>query len=105
MADVENNHIANFDGTNFSNWKFRIETRLEELDLLTFVNTHLSDLYTDEMTADEQEKLRKKDSRCKSQIIQRIADSHLEYAKDGVRTLELTQRNIWKKRSGKSTFY
>lgn len=35
--------------------------------------------------------LKKRDTKCKSQIVQRIADSHLEYAKD-----KLTVFDIWK---------
>lgn len=74
--------IPLFDGSNFGNWKFRMETLLEELDLSKFVESPLEDLL-DEITSEvKQGKLKRQDKKCKSQIIQRIADSHLEYAKD-----------------------
>lgn len=37
------------------------------------------------------EKLKNLDRKCKSQIIKKIADSHLEYAKD-----KLTAAELWK---------
>lgn len=37
MADVEKYKIPLFDGSNFGNWKFRMETLLNELELLEFV--------------------------------------------------------------------
>lgn len=83
--------IPLFDGTNFNNWKFRIETLLTELDLIPFIeklykimveikaeDTHEQRTAKEAMLA----QYKKKDKKCMSQIIQRISDSHLEYAKD-----------------------
>lgn len=68
-----------FNGKNFSNWKFRMEVLLEEQELLNFV--------TEEPTT---EKDKKRQLKCKSLIIQRIADSHLEYVKD-----KKSAKEIW----------
>lgn len=91
MADVEKYKIPLFDGTNFGNWKFRMETLLNELDLLEFIRQpYYSGIETSEDdSATEKERkllrtnaLEKRDRKCRSQIIQRVADSHLEYVKD-----------------------
>lgn len=47
MADaVEKYRIPLFDGTNFSNWKFRLETLLTELELAELVEKP----YTEQVT-------------------------------------------------------
>ncbi|RYA67256.1 hypothetical protein DD592_27670, partial [Enterobacter cloacae complex sp. 2DZ2F20B] len=73
-----------------------------------------TDLYTTKVqflatdTADEKKqkeacltKLHKDDKRCKSQIIQRIADSHLEYVKDAATAHEMwsTLRKTFERKS------
>lgn len=91
MADVEKYKIPLFDGTNFGNWKFRMETLLNELDLLEFIRRpYYSGLepFEGDTAAESTRKekkineLEKRDRKCRSQIIQRVADSHLEYVKD-----------------------
>ena len=92
MADeVEKYRIPLFDGTNFNNWKFRMQTLLEEMDLYKYVEepyTNKVEFLESDTAEQHTEKerrlaqLEKRDRKCKSQIIQRIADSHLEYAKD-----------------------
>ena len=37
MDETEKYRIPLFDGINFDNWKFRIETLLNEMDLLEFL--------------------------------------------------------------------
>ena len=90
-ADEEKFKIPLFDGTTFSNWKFRIETLLKEHDLLDVVRRKYMKIVIvnaedDAETRAEKERilenLRKKDRKCKSLIIQRVLDSHLEYVKD-----------------------
>ncbi|KAK9693292.1 hypothetical protein QE152_g34320 [Popillia japonica] len=87
----ERTKISLFDGSNFNNWKFRIEILLEELELLELIDEPYSQkvkfLETD--TADvkaskeaDLEQLKKRDWKCRLQIVQRIADTHLEYVKD-----------------------
>lgn len=97
--DGEKYRVPLFDGTNFNNWKFRIETLLTELDLITYIEKSYKEMVEilDEDTAQQQNvkeatlaEHKKKDRKCRSQIIQRIADSHLEYAKD-----QETAFDIW----------
>jgi len=84
----ETYHISLFDGTNFDNWKFRKETLLRELNLLSLVEKFYTDIEASDTSAfraqkeKQLEELKKRDVKCCSQIIQRIADSHLEYVKD-----------------------
>lgn len=97
--DGEKYRVPLFDGTNFNNWKFRIETLLTELDLITYIEKSYKEMVEilDEDTAQQRNvkeatlaEHKKKDRKCRSQIIQRIADSHLEYAKD-----QETAFDIW----------
>jgi len=99
MEEGEKYRVPLFDGTNFSNWKFRIETLLTELDLIQYIEksykemVNVSDGDTAQQRVEKETMLadhKKKDRKCRSQIIQRIADSHLEYAKD-----QETAHDIW----------
>ncbi|KYM93681.1 Copia protein [Cyphomyrmex costatus] len=90
-GDREKYKVPLFDGTNFDNWKFRIETLLTEFDLIQYIEKSYKDMVEilDSDTAQQLAvkevllvKHKKKDRKCTSQIVQRIADSHLEYAKD-----------------------
>ena len=82
--DMEDNkyRVHLFDGTNFNNWKFRLLALLEEHGLEDFIFKKLSDVLEAEPDAAKKEVLVKKEKKCKSLIIHRIADSHLEYVKD-----------------------
>ncbi|GAB1869619.1 Gag-pol polyprotein [Camponotus japonicus] len=99
MAEQDRFKVPLFDGTNFDNWKFRMETLLKEHELLEYVKK----AYTSMVTIEEAdsaavrsakegqlEQSKRNDRKCKSQIVQRIADSHLEYVKD-----EDTAHGIW----------
>lgn len=99
MTEEDKWKIPLFDGSNFNNWKFRMETLLDEYDLLEFVRRRYTAMIylPNEETSTAQierekkeEELKKKDKRCKSKIVQRIADSHLEYVKD-----KETAYDIW----------
>lgn len=74
--------IPLFDGSNFSNWLFRVKVLLDVIDLNKFIENDLSDL--EEKCSDnaEKEKLILSGKKCKAFIVQKIADSHLEYIKD-----------------------
>ncbi|KAK9738940.1 Zinc knuckle [Popillia japonica] len=87
----ERTKIPLFDGSNFNNWKFRMEILLEELELLELIDEPYTQkvkfLETDttDVKASKEadlEKLKKRDRKCRLQIVQRIADTHLEYVKD-----------------------
>jgi hypothetical protein len=85
--------IPLFDGTNYPDWKFRMEAYLDELDLVAHIENPLRDLLAEHeipetMTPDERmsiEKTRqqiiKNDKKCKSRIIQCIQDTQLEVVK------------------------
>lgn len=67
--------ICQFNGQNYSNWKFRVETLLEEFGVKECVdNAPLSDsakLLT----------WKNNDKKCMSLLVQCIADTHLEYVR------------------------
>ncbi|CAL1681121.1 unnamed protein product [Lasius platythorax] len=84
MSD-DKNKVPPFDGTNYSNWKFRIETLLDKMDLLDVIQEPLDKLIQNLRDSQEaaqikatKENIRRKEKRCKSQIVQRVADTHLE---------------------------
>lgn len=76
------NKIAAFDGSNFNNWKFRLHTLLDERDLSIYIENPLADILSKCTDAAEKAAVKLKEKKCKSLIIQCIADSHLEYVKD-----------------------
>ena len=99
MADNgERYRIPLFDGTNFSNWSFRIKTLLTELEILEYIQVPYNEKVKFLDEDDESTKKAKKallqehaknDRKCRSQIIQRIDDNHLEYVKDSTTAHEL----------------
>lgn len=70
-----------FDGNNFPNWKFRMLTVLDDLGLVQCVEDTFWKGFT-EAKEDEKQKRLKQDKRCRTTIVMRVADSHLEYCKD-----------------------
>ena len=99
MADgAEKYRIPLFDGTNFDNWKFRMKVLLTELELIDYTiapNTSKV-IFTEEDTASQKtvktkelEDHAKTDRKCRNQLIQRIADSQLEYVKDTKTSFDL----------------
>lgn len=99
--DKDKYKAAIFDGTNFSNWKFRLEVVLEEHELLEFLENSVEDIVelradNADTAAEAEEKKKKRDAelkkerKCKSMIIKRIDDNHLEYVKD-----KKTPKDIW----------
>lgn len=82
MEEVVRNKITVFDGTNFNNWKFRLRVLLDERDYLQFVDKSLTELLGAVTEATAISALKLKEKKCKSLIIQCIADSHLEYIKE-----------------------
>lgn len=86
--EIKFERFSKFDGTNYDSWKFRIWTLLDELNLTEFVEvsylTMIDDCEGIEEPAKSAEiaKITRKEKKCRTQIVMRIADSHLEYAKD-----------------------
>lgn len=88
----ENEHekykIPLFDGSNYENWKFRMECLLDEKELLQLIMERpLYDEAVSSETANERalreqrnSRLKVKDKKCKNLIVQKIAESHLSYA-------------------------
>lgn len=90
--------IPLFDVSNFNNWKFRMEILLEELEFLDLIHMPYTDKveFLEADTAavtDTKEALlnewKKRDRKCKLQIVQRIAESHLKYVKDADTAFEM----------------
>lgn len=82
-----------FNGKDFNNWKFRMEILLREHDAENFIIktleeheeiiiTNLDDQAARERKCKLKEDLRKKERKCYSLIVQRIANDYLEYVKD-----------------------
>jgi len=85
MADDEKYKVPLFDGSNYSNWKFRMQILLEEHDLFDLVGEELNTLIARlpaATIAAQTSVLKRNDKKCKSLITQRISDSHLEYVKE-----------------------
>ena len=82
MADDEKYKVPLFDGSNYSNWKFRMQILLEKHDPFDLIelNTLIAELSTG-TKAVRAPVLKKNNKKCKSLITQRISDSHLEYVK------------------------
>ena len=92
--------IAQFDGTNFNNWTFRMEILLDEKELLQFVKKDVKSMVEFKSTDTQSEKkakeetlmeLMKRDKMCKRYIIKRISDSHLESVKDKDTAFDIMQ--------------
>lgn len=66
--------IQPFDGKNFDHWKFRMEIILDSHDVKKCIEEEAADQSTEEFL--------KLDRKCKSIIVQCVANSHLEYIKD-----------------------
>jgi hypothetical protein len=69
--------IPVFYGNNYPRWKFRMTVYLDELDLLTHIETPLNELLED--NPESGNGLVQNDKKCKSRIVQRIHDAQLEY--------------------------
>lgn len=92
MADDEKYKVPLFDGSNYSNWKFRMQILLEEHDLFDLVGEELNTLIAKLPAATAAAKtpiLKRNDKKCKSLITQRISDSHLEYVKEKDTTYDM----------------
>lgn len=80
--EEERYKVQLFDGSNFNNWFFRLEVTLDENGLNEYIEQDLEEIIQFIANADEITKHKKNDKKCKSMIVRRIADSHLEYIKD-----------------------
>lgn len=86
-------HVPLFDGKNFSAWKFRMLTVLEEFDLVECIESEIADVEelkveaTDSAEEKQQkkkalEKRQKKEKHCKSKIVGALHDDLLEHMQE-----------------------
>lgn len=89
-----------FDGSNFSNWKFRVNALLDEKELSIYVKKDLATICVG-ATTDDCAKHRRNEKKCKSLLIQCIGDNHLEYVKDKEQAKEIfdTLQNVFERKS------
>ena len=86
-----NNGIPRFAGSGFQTWKFRMESYLDRHELLDFIQkpVHRMVEFDEEDSLEDKQRKEKElsekiklDKRCKDFIVQGVADSHLEHARD-----------------------
>lgn len=85
MAAESTNKVTGiplFDGTNFNNWKFRVEMALDERGLGQFIERKLRSLLDEAKNEKEREKVTKSEKQCKNIIVQSVHDCQLENIKD-----------------------
>jgi len=95
MDEVERfRSLSLFDGKNFNDWKFRLRSHLDELELLIHIDTPLKDLLepvqvsvSDNATQKKAKGAQQKiiiqnDKKCKNIIFNRIHNCQLELVKD-----------------------
>lgn len=73
--------IQQFDGTNFSNWKYRVGVLLDEKGLRKYIDESLADILTGAEAA-KREEIRTEEKKCISILVQSIHDSQLEYVRE-----------------------
>lgn len=80
----ERNHIGIplFDGTNYNNWVFRLETLLDERSLLKYIKEDLGSILESLTEGADKEKARMDEKKCKTAIVRSTHDSQLETIKD-----------------------
>lgn len=71
-----------FDGSNFNNWRYRMETFLEGKGYLPFVKSTLNELLLLQTDEKDKESIKSHEKKCKSLIVNHIHDSQLEYVED-----------------------
>ncbi|KAG5864367.1 hypothetical protein JTB14_026254 [Gonioctena quinquepunctata] len=82
VKKVDKFGIVQFHGETFSTWKFRVEVILQEYGVF--------ECLTNDPPADEaaRKNFDQQDNKSKSIIIQCVADSHLEYVREGTTAKE-----------------
>lgn len=82
ISENGSSRVVQFDGTNFNNWKYRLEILLDEKGLKQFIEEKLDDILDKEVQESQHEAIKKKEKQCVSIIVQSIHDSQLEYVRD-----------------------
>lgn len=73
--------IPQFDGTNFSNWKYRVGILLDEKGLRQYIEEDVAALMSS-ATAERREEIRREEKKCISILVQTIHDDQLENIKE-----------------------
>ena len=92
------NHAPQFDGKNFSNWKFRVLILLEEKGVKCVLDPEFNK---------KDKTYKDKNSKAKSVIIQCLSDKYLEYVKDKDTAEEMliSLENVFERKSVFSKLY
>lgn len=88
ISDNGSQKMVQFDGTNFDNWKYRLEICLNEKGLLQYIQEKLADILSSTEAADR-DKVKKEEKSCISVIVQCVHDSQLEYIRDKTTAKEM----------------
>ena len=80
--------VTPFDGQDFAAWKFRVETLLDEKDLLDHIRDTTS---KDTATIPDPTAWARNDKKAKSLIVKCVANSHIDYLRD-----KNTAYEMWK---------
>lgn len=80
--------LQQFDGTNFSNWKYRVGILLDEKGLRKYIDENLDDILT-AAGDDNRDKVKLEEKKCVSILVQSIHDSQLEYVREKKKAKEM----------------
>lgn len=72
--------IPQFDGTNFSNWKYRAGILLDEKGLRDYINEDIADLLAS-AELDQRDRIRREEKKFTSILVQTVHDDQLENVK------------------------
>lgn len=81
--------FVQFDGTNWNSWKFRVNVLLEEKELAKYLEESLDDILKETIDDEDELKCIKEEKKCKSILVQCVADTHLEYVQDKKRVKDM----------------
>lgn len=100
MAEKDKKPHFKFDGSNYNNWKFRMNLLLEKEGLSEYVEEDLEEI-TLHATDREYRKHIKKDKKCQSLLVDHIHDDQLEYVKDKFTAKEMfdSLRDVFERNS------
>lgn len=85
MISISDNHnssrVTLFNGTNFENWKYRLEILLDTKGLRHYIQEDLDSILSG-AEATKHDEIKQQEKKCKQIIIESIDDDQLEYTKD-----------------------
>lgn len=92
--------IPLFDGTNFSDWKYRVGILLDERGLKQYIEEDLANILA-ATEATKRDAAKKEEKKCVSILVQTMHDNQLEYVKDKSLAKDMfdTLKNIFERKS------